>query len=143
MTEAVLPQHTNALGSVFGGVVMSWMDICAAICAQRHARCPVVTASVDELHFLKPIDMGDTVMLEAHITATGRTSMEIHVVVSVDHLYDDREPDITTEAYFTFVAIGKDGKPTPVPKLEDPEEQAPAEARKEARLRKKRERMHR
>ena len=79
MTELVLPHHTNGFGSTFGGVIMSWMDICAAIAAKRHARRPAVTASVDELHFLRPISLGDTVVLDAVLTSVGETSMEVHV----------------------------------------------------------------
>src|SRR5690242_16363769 len=81
MTELVLPEHTNALGGLFGGVVMSWIDIAAAICASRHAGKICVTASVDELHFLKPILLGYVVNLTAKITSVHRTSCEIEVLV--------------------------------------------------------------
>src|SRR5258708_28790290 len=81
MTEFVLPTHTNAFGSVFGGQIMAWVDLCAAICAQRHAGCPCVTASVDELSFKRPVRVGQVVVLRAQVTATFRTSMEIEVRV--------------------------------------------------------------
>ena len=117
MTEMVLPQHTNAYGTAFGGVIMSWMDICAAISARRHANAAAVTASVDELHFLKPIRLGDTVVLNAHLTSVGYSSMEIFVHVTVEPADFSRSPETTTEAYFTFVALDDEGKPKEVPAL--------------------------
>src|SRR6476620_2396557 len=81
MTEYVLPQHANALGNVFGGQIMAWVDLCAAICAQRHSGRTAVTAFVDDLQFQAPVKVGEVVRLRARITATFRTSMEIEVVV--------------------------------------------------------------
>src|SRR4051812_44913077 len=81
MTEIVLPSHTNALGTIFGGVVMGWIDIAAAISAQRYARSPCVTVSIDQLHFICPIKLGYTVNIESVVTYTGKTSMEIEVNV--------------------------------------------------------------
>src|SRR5690349_24887882 len=81
MTEYVLPQHANALGSVFGGQIMAWMDLCAAICAQRHSGYMAVTASVDDLKFQQPVSVGQVVRLDARVTATFRTSMEIEVII--------------------------------------------------------------
>src|SRR3954468_24529819 len=81
MTEYVLPQHANALGGVFGGQIMAWVDLCAAICAQRHAGRMAVTAFVDDLKFERPVKIGQVVRLDAHVTATFRTSMEIEVAV--------------------------------------------------------------
>src|SRR3954464_7745763 len=80
-TEYVLPQHANALGNVFGGQVMAWVDLCAAISAQRHSGHTAVTAFVDDLKFERPVKVGEVVRLRAKITATFRTSMEIEVVV--------------------------------------------------------------
>src|ERR1700733_2678166 len=85
MTELVLPQHTNALGSVFGGVIMSWIDICGAIASQRHSRAQVVTASVDALQFVAPVYKGWTVNLKASINSTGKTSMEVGVRVDAEN----------------------------------------------------------
>lgn len=133
MTEMVLPSHTNAMGTVFGGVMMSWMDICAAICARRHARCPVVTAAVDELHFLRPVQLGDTVLLEASVASVGFSSMEILVKVARERTNPDAIAEPTTEAYFTFVAIGSDGKPCQVPGLSEDEKDL-GKARRTARL---------
>src|ERR1700679_2955767 len=82
MTEYVLPQHSNVFGGVFGGQIMAWVDLCAAICAQRHAGRQAVTAFVDELRFERPVRVGEVVRLVARVTATFRTSMEISVVVT-------------------------------------------------------------
>ena len=110
MTELVLPQHTNALGSIFGGVVMSWIDIAAAIAAGKHSRSNVVTASIDALHFIAPIKLGHVVELKASVNYAGKTSMEIGVrVESSDNLTGERFHNVS--AYLTFVAIGSDGKP--------------------------------
>lgn len=116
MTELVLPSHTNALGSIFGGVIMSWIDICGAISAQRHSQCDVVTASVDDLHFIAPVYKGWVVNLKAGVNYVSKTSMEVGVRVEAEN---PRTGDIfhTSSAYLTFVAIGKDGKPVPVPPL--------------------------
>ena len=82
MNELMLPQHANALGTAFGGVIMSWIDICAAMAAQRHARCIVVTASMDSIDFLAPISVGDVVNLQAMVNYVGRTS--IHELFLLD-----------------------------------------------------------
>ena len=116
MTELVLPQHTNALGSIFGGVVMSWIDIAAAISSGKYAKSSTVTASIDALHFIAPIRLGHVVELRACVNATGRTSMEIGVRVDSEHpLTGERFHNVS--AYLTFVAIGTDGKPRAVPPL--------------------------
>src|SRR5271170_3867557 len=79
MTELVLPGHTNALGTIFGGQLMAWIDIAAATASMRHARGPTVTASIDALHFVAPVKLGEIVGLKASVNFTGRTSMEIGV----------------------------------------------------------------
>lgn len=116
MTELVLPSHTNSLDSIFGGVVMSWIDICAAIAAQRHASSEVVTASIDDLHFIAPVYKGWVVNLKAQVNFVAKTSMEVGVRVDAEN---PRTGDTfhTATAYLTFVAIGPDGKPRPVPPL--------------------------
>ena len=116
MTELVLPQHTNAIGSIFGGVVMSWIDIAAAIAAQRYCRRACVTASVDDLHFLAPIKKGWIVHLKARVNYTSKTSMEIGVRVdSEDPMTGEKHH--TSSAYLTFVALDTNGKPVKVPDL--------------------------
>jgi acyl-CoA hydrolase len=113
MTELVLPQHINALGSVFGGQVMAWIDIAAAISAQRHARSAVVTASVDALQFVAPVLKGWVINLRASVNYTSRTSMEVGVRVDAENPTTG-EKFHTASAYLTFVALGADMKPVPV-----------------------------
>ncbi len=116
MTEYVLPQHANALGNVFGGQIMAWVDLCAAICAQRHSGHIAVTAFVDDLNFEKPVRVGEVVRLEAIVLATFRTSMEIEVIVEgEDSLTGRRWPCVN--ALLTFVAIDDARIPTRVPAL--------------------------
>lgn len=116
MTEMVLPTHTNALDSVFGGVIMSWIDICAAICAQRHCQMPVVTASIDDLHFVAPVYKGWIVNLKASLNYVSTTSMEVGVRIDAENPIQ-KKVFHTASAYLTFVALGADGKPVPVPKV--------------------------
>ncbi len=116
MTELVLPQHTNAIGSIFGGVVMSWIDIAGAISAGKYSRHSVVTASIDALHFIAPIKLGHVVELKAMVNATGKSSMEVGVRVDSENLITG-ERFHNVSAYLTFVALGSDGKPAPVPPL--------------------------
>lgn len=116
MTQLVLPGDTNALGSVFGGTVMSWIDIAAAIAAQRHSQSAVVTASIDQLNFIAPVYKGWIVNLKASVNYVSRTSMEIGVRVDAEN---PRENKVfhTASAYLTFVALDEDGKPKAVPGL--------------------------
>ena len=116
MTELVLPQHTNAIGSIFGGVVMSWIDIAAAISAGKYSKQTVVTASIDALHFIAPIKLGHVVELKACVNITGRTSMEVGVRVDSENLLTG-EKFHNVSAYLTFVALGKDGKPCEIPPI--------------------------
>ncbi len=138
MTEYVLPQHTNALGGVFGGQIMAWIDLCAAICAQRHSGRMAVTAFVDDMKFEQPVRVGEVVRLDAKVTATFRTSMEIEVVVEGEDATSGRRWPCV-DARVTFVAIDEHRKPTEVPPLAlDSDEvrasQAAGEARRGARL---------
>lgn len=114
MTQMVLPPHTNSLDSVFGGVIMSWIDIAAAICAQRHCQRPVVTASIDDLHFIKPVYKGWIVNLKACVNFTANTSVEVGVRVDAENPIENKTFH-TASAYLTFVALGDNGKPTKVP----------------------------
>ncbi len=113
MTELVLPSHTNSMGTIFGGTIMSWVDIAAAICAQRHSQKQVVTAHVDELTFVAPVYQGWVVNLKASANFTGRSSMEIGVRVDAENPTTN-ETFHTASAYLTFVALDSHGKPTPV-----------------------------
>ena len=116
MSQLVLPGHTNSLGSIFGGVVMSWIDIAGAICAQRHSNKEVVTASIDELHFIAPVKKGWVVNLKSSVNFVSRTSMEVGVRVDAENPKTG-ETFHTATAYLTFVALGEDGKPSAVPSL--------------------------
>lgn len=116
MTQLVLPSHTNALDSVFGGTIMSWIDICAAIAAQRHCGMNVVTASMDELHFVAPVYKGWVVNLKSSVNFVAKSSMEVGIRVDAENPRTG-ETFHTASAYSTFVALGTDGKPTQVPGL--------------------------
>jgi acyl-CoA hydrolase len=116
MTEYVLPQHTNVFGNVFGGQIMAWVDLCAAICAQRHSGRPCVTAFVDDLLFKAPVRVGEVVRLRARVTATFHTSMEIEVdVVGEDSQTRKEWPCLF--CLTTFVALDDARKPMAVPAL--------------------------
>jgi acyl-CoA hydrolase len=114
MTELVFPTDTNHHGTMFGGTLMKYIDKISAISAMRHCGKPVVTASTDSLDFLAPIRMGEAVELEAFVTSTNRTSMEVYVVVRAENLFTgDRR--VTCTAFSTFVAVDENGKPVAVP----------------------------
>jgi acyl-CoA hydrolase len=117
MTQMVLPQHANVHGSVLGGTVMHWVDMAAALVANRHSRRPVVTAAFDEMAFLAPIQIGQVALIRARITFVDRSSMEIRVdVESEDTLTGERRR--TGTAFVTFVALDPvTRRPTPVPPL--------------------------
>ena len=117
MTQIVLPTHTNQHGTAFGGQIAAWVDIAAAVSAQRFCRRPVVTASMDELHFLRPVSHGMIVLLHAQVNRAWRTSMEVGVRVEAeDALTGNREH--CCSAYLTFVALDDGGAPHPVPTLD-------------------------
>ncbi len=138
MTELVLPSHTNALGTIFGGVVMGWIDIACAIAAQRFARAACVTVSIDYLHFKAPIRLGHTVHIRAEVTWAGRTSMEIEATVVAENSITG-ESHQATQAFLTFVALDEQRKPKAVPNfaVRSPEEKrkfSDAERRRALRL---------
>jgi acyl-CoA hydrolase len=114
--QVVLPGHTNALGTLFGGVVMQWIDVTASIAAARHACGPVVTASMDRLHFLRPVHLEEFVIVKAEVSFAANTSMEVEVGVFSENPWTG-ERSSTTHALLTFVAIDEQGRPRPVPKL--------------------------
>lgn len=116
MTELVLPSHTNSHGTIFGGVVMSWIDIAGAIAAGRHSRSPVVTVSIDSLHFIAPIKIGYVVSIRADVTFAGTTSMEVEVVVDSENPITG-ESRKSTHAFLTYVAMDEFGRPKKVPAL--------------------------
>ncbi|UQA59731.1 acyl-CoA thioesterase [Polyangium aurulentum] len=119
MTEHVLPQHANALGTVFGGQVLAWIDLCAAICAQRHTGHLAVTAEFDDVSFEAPIEVGQVMLLRARVTAAFRTSVEILVEVEGEDAPTGRRWPCA-HAFVTFVAVEKTSgtlRPTTVPAL--------------------------
>jgi acyl-CoA hydrolase len=135
MTQLILPSDANNLNSAFGGKVMEWIDICAAVAAQRHCRQVVVTASMDDLHFHAPVKVGWTLMLHSRVIAAFRTSMEVGVTATAENPLTG-EKHIATSALLTFVALTADGKRMPVPPLKLETEQE-REAFREAEQRRK------
>lgn len=116
MREMVMPNHTNPQNTVFGGTVMSWIDIAAAMVAARHCGRPVVTAHIDDIDFIAPIKMGYHVLIQASLNYVGRTSMIVGVKVTSENPYTG-EVRTTTKAYLTFVALDDLGRPVEVPGL--------------------------
>jgi len=116
MSELVLPNDTNTLGNLMGGRLMHWMDIAAAIAAQKHCNCPVVTASVDNVSFNNPIKLGNLLTIEARLTRSFNTSMEVYLKVWGEDL-SAQYKYLTNEAYLTFVALDPHGKPRKVPQI--------------------------
>ncbi|MDP9231030.1 MAG: acyl-CoA thioesterase [Bacteroidota bacterium] len=110
MTEIVLPNDTNVFGNLMGGRLMYWMDIAAAIAAQKHCNAPVVTASVDNISFQNPIKLGNVVHIDATITRSFNTSMEIHLNVWGEDLTQQYKYK-SNEAYYTFVALDPNRRP--------------------------------
>jgi len=113
MVQLVIPSDTNPLGNLLGGRLMQWIDIAGAIAAARHTNRICVTASVDALHFLHPIKLGEVVILQASVNRTFRTSLEVGVKVIKENLITG-ERKHTNSAYLTYVAINKKGKPIPI-----------------------------
>lgn len=138
MTEIVLPSHANALGTIFGGTIMSWIDIAGAIAAGRHARRVVVTASIDALGFVAPVKVGHVVHIRASVNYAGRTSMEVGVRVDSENQLTGALSHTVT-AYMTFVALDDNGRPVAVAPVlpETPEEKRryeQAQKRRQSRI---------
>jgi len=137
-SHLVLPSDANALGSIFGGRIMAWVDLTAALSASRHTRRICVTASMDELHFISPVRVGDMVILKASVNYTHNTSLEVGVrVESEDLLTGERKH--TASAYLTFVAIDDQRKPVAIAPVipqtaEEKRRYLEAEERRNARL---------
>ena len=113
-SELALPNDANLFGMLLGGKVMHLVDLAGAIAAIRHARTPVVTASVDHMSFLHPVKIGQLVRLQASVNRVFRTSMEVGVKVQVEDLLTGDQKH-TSSAYLTFVALDKDGHATTIP----------------------------
>jgi acyl-CoA hydrolase len=111
--ESVFPTDTNSRGTLFGGTLLAWMDKAAAYAAVRRARNPVVTAAIESVSFTVPIHQGEMVVLDAEVEHVGRTSLRVRVdVYREDPTLGTRE--LCTVGHFSMVAIGPDGRPTPV-----------------------------
>src|SRR5579872_7175891 len=113
-SELALPTDANTLGNLLGGRVMHLVDLAAAMAAMRHARKPVVTASVDSLHFLQPVHISELMILRSSVNRVFRTSMEVGVKVETENLLTGKRLH-TCSAYLTFVALGDDKKATAIP----------------------------
>ncbi len=115
-SEVCLPNDANLLGNMLGGHVMHLVDLCGAIAAMRHARCTVVTASIDQMTFLHPIHIGELVQLKSQVNRVFRTSMEVGVKVWVENLQSSHLKH-TSSAYLTFVALDRAGNRVVLPPL--------------------------
>jgi acyl-CoA hydrolase len=138
ITELVLPNDANTYGNILGGKVMHLMDLAGAVAAHRHCRKTVVTVSVDSLRFLHPVKVGELMLMDAAVTRTFKTSMEVQVEVKSEDLLTG-EQKRTCSGFLTFVAIDENGKPTSVaPVVPETEEELQryeaAQNRRERRL---------
>ena len=138
MTEIVMPNDTNPLGNLMGGKMMHWMDMVAAISAQRHCNRVVVTASVDNVSFKNSIRLGDVVTLTAEVTRAFNSSMEVYIEAWAENIITGTKIK-SNEAFYTFVAVDQIGKPIDVPEVtpETPDEKSRYEqalSRRELRL---------
>jgi len=135
--QIVMPPHVNGTGRLFGGQLMAWIDVTAAVEARRHSHCQVIAAAVDKLRFLAPAFLDETVRLDARVTWTGRTSLEVRVDSYVESLEGTER--LINHAYLVFVALDNEGKPAPIPPFvpsteEEKQEWAEAEKRRAERL---------
>ena len=116
MNELVLPNDTNTLNNLMGGRLLHWMDIAAAISAQKHCNHIVVTASVDNVSFKHSIKLGDVITIEGKVTRAFNTSMEVRLDVWAQNIPSGTKIK-SNEAYYTFVSVDQTGKTFPVPPL--------------------------
>ncbi len=136
--QMMIPQDANPAGNVHGGVVVKIIDEAAGVVAARHSRTNVVTASIDRLDLHTPVLVGDLLFFKASLNFVGRTSMEIGVRVEAENLMTGAVRHAAS-AYLTYVAIDRQGKPTPVPPLildtdDERRRNREAKARREMRL---------
>jgi acyl-CoA hydrolase len=115
-SEIIFPADANALGNLFGGRLMQYIDLVGAMAASRHARAITVTASMDHLDFVAPVKVGDLLILKASVNRAFRTSMEVGVKAMVEDVREQRFRHVSS-AYLTYVAVGMDGKSLLVPQL--------------------------
>jgi acyl-CoA hydrolase len=115
-TNRVLPPDTNNHQTLFGGKLMSYIDVVASISAQKHCRASIVTASMDSVDFLHPIRPTDAIHLESFVTYTGSSSMEVFVKIIAEHLITG-ESKVAATSFITFVSLDEKGKPKRVPEV--------------------------
>jgi len=137
-SELMMPEHSNNMGHVFGGVILAMMDKCAAISAFRHSRAGVVTVSIDRVDFREPIHLGDLVVMKSSVNFVGKTSMEVGVRVEAEDLLTGVRRH-TNSCYLTFVAVDRNGRPIEVadirPETDDEKRRnAAAQERRRRRL---------
>src|SRR5690606_19004814 len=116
MNELVLPNDTNTFGNLMGGRLLYWMDICAAMAAQKHCENQVVTVSVDNVSFKRSIKLGEVVTIEAQVTRAFNTSVEVRMEIFAQNLPQGTKIK-SNEAYYTFVSIDENDKPKKIPTL--------------------------
>ena len=114
LTHFLLPEDANPAGNIHGGVIMKHIDSAAGVAAFRHARCNVVTASIDRLDFIHPAYVGNLLILKASVNLAGRTSMEVGVRAETEDLPSGTIRHVAS-AFLTFVALDETGRPTPIP----------------------------
>ena len=142
MTLRMFPSDANPSGNVFGGYILKQIDLVAGLVAQRHAQTNAVTASIDRVNFLKPVFVGEVLVLHARLNYVHRSSMEIEISVSAENLTKGTST-LTGTAFVTMVALDKNGKPTQVPELileseEDKRKFAEGKLRMEQRIKERR-----
>ncbi len=142
MTLRMFPSNANPSGNVFGGYILKQIDLVAGLVAQRHAQTNAVTASIDRVNFLKPVFVGEVLVLHARLNYVHKSSMEIEISVSAENLAKATST-LTGTAFVTMVALDKNGKPTQVPELileseEDKRKFAEGKLRMEQRIKERR-----
>jgi uncharacterized protein (TIGR00369 family) len=141
LSQLMLPNDANPMGNVHGGSIMKMVDIATAIAAMRHCGRQVVTVALDHMSFLEPVYIGDLVTITSQVEYVGRTSMLVRALVEAENPASGRKVH-TSSCVLTFVALGEDGRPVPVPPLRanTPEEQEHLEAARQLYERAKEER---
>ena len=117
ISQLMHPEHANLLGNVHGGWIMKLVDEAGALACMRHAQRKVVTVAIDSMTFRQPIRIGDLIILNAEVTYTGRTSLEVEVHVLAENPISGEQTHTNT-AYLVYVALDDEGKPTSVPQLQ-------------------------
>ncbi len=115
-SEIIFPADSNALGNLFGGRLMQYIDLVGAMAASRHARAITITASMDHIDFIAPVKVGDLLILKSSVNRAFKTSMEVGVKAMVEDVREQKLRHVSS-AYITFVAVDRDGRGLVVPQL--------------------------